>query len=741
MQMLVDNTIFTYTMAVLTVWALFGSDIQMAATDSSADMGFLVLTIICLIGFASELLLQSLSKDGYFLGFYFYLDVIATVSMLFDIPAVMEALTTVMGGGSGGDVSDSTTMLKAARASRAGTRAGRIVRLVRLIRILKLYKQISQQQDGAEDEAEEEEENPESKVGSKLSDLTTRKVIIGVLAMLFILPVFDMGGGYLGDASFAEPMGLQMLHYTYAHGGVTPEFENEKATYLQMTTGSKKGGKETQYVYELTMCDDVIYSDPPPFELRKGTENLQYRFKDPDICDGKVSTVKINQRWSNQMQGILNMLQTVFICIVLAGGAMMFSKDANDLVLRPIERMVKRFQDMADNPLAKRQKVKKGDDEEQQFETKMLENAFEKIYSLMTLGFGDAGAEIIGTNMQSGGDLDPMVPGQKMVAIFGFCDIRQFTDTTEVLQEGIMEFVNNIAKIVHMEVSLHSGSANKNIGDAFLLVWKFRKDITIEDVANAGRCPSDKREAMSKIADQALASFIIIMTALKRSKRLKLYMEDERLTQRIPNFAVRMGFGLHAGWAIEGAIGSEYKIDASYLSPNVNMASRLEAATKQFRTPILLSEHFVALLSPATQARVREIDRVTVKGSNQPVSLFTYDCDMSRVAFPDEGSIKEEYQSFSEREFEQEYDENPDIVATKSSTPEFLARFGEGYQAYKDGDWGKAKKILSQIIEEKMDSTGAQVGDGPSVTLMGVMEEYNFVAPSNWKGFRELTEK
>lgn len=51
-----------------------------------------------------------------------------------------------------------------------------------------------------------------------------------------------------------------------------------------------------------------------------------------------------------------------------------------------------------------------------------------------------------------------------------------------------------------------------------------------------------------------------------------------------------MGFGLHVGWAIEGAIGSEYKIDASYLSPNVNMASRLEAATKQFGTTILLSE-------------------------------------------------------------------------------------------------------------------------------------------------------
>ena len=39
-----------------------------------------------------------------------------------------------------------------------------------------------------------------------------------------------------------------------------------------------------------------------------------------------------------------------------------------------------------------------------------------------------------------------------------------------------------------------------------------------------------------------------------------------------------MGFGIHLGWAIEGAIGSEHKIDASYLSPNVNLAAWLEAA-------------------------------------------------------------------------------------------------------------------------------------------------------------------
>ena len=61
-----------------------------------------------------------------------------------------------------------------------------------------------------------------------------------------------------------------------------------------------------------------------------------------------------------------------------------------------------------------------------------------------------------------------------------------------------------------------------------------------------------------------------------------------------------MGFGLHVGWAIEGAIGSDFKIDASYLSPNVNMASRLEGATKQYGVPLLISgDLFVIMTSKA----------------------------------------------------------------------------------------------------------------------------------------------
>jgi class 3 adenylate cyclase len=89
------------------------------------------------------------------------------------------------------------------------------------------------------------------------------------------------------------------------------------------------------------------------------------------------------------------------------------------------------------------------------------------------------------------------------------------------------------------------------------------------------------------------------------------------------DFKVRMGFGLHVGWAIEGAIGSHFKVDASYLSPNVNMAARLEAATKLFNTDILISGNLRDILSTKFQSICREIDTVKVKGSDQAMRIFT----------------------------------------------------------------------------------------------------------------------
>jgi len=66
-------------------------------------------------------------------------------------------------------------------------------------------------------------------------------------------------------------------------------------------------------------------------------------------------------------------------------------------------------------------------------ETNILEKTIIKIGSLLALGFGEAGSNIIKDNIQSGSEINPMLPGKKVMAIYGFCDIRNFTDATEIL--------------------------------------------------------------------------------------------------------------------------------------------------------------------------------------------------------------------------------------------------------------------------------------------------------------------
>lgn len=73
------------------------------------------------------------------------------------------------------------------------------------------------------------------------------------------------------------------------------------------------------------------------------------------------------------------------------------------------------------------------DSKEGPFETVILEQTIIKIGALLALGFGEAGSKIIAENMGGSGDVNPMIPGNKVISIFGFCDIRNFTDATEVL--------------------------------------------------------------------------------------------------------------------------------------------------------------------------------------------------------------------------------------------------------------------------------------------------------------------
>jgi hypothetical protein len=65
-----------------------------------------------------------------------------------------------------------------------------------------------------------------------------------------------------------------------------------------------------------------------------------------------------------------------------------------------------------------------------------------------------------------------MVPGKRIDMVFSVVRIKQFTETTESLQDEIIVFVNKIVKIIHDVGKLWDGEPAKNFEDRYLLVWK-----------------------------------------------------------------------------------------------------------------------------------------------------------------------------------------------------------------------------------------------------------------------------
>jgi len=91
---------------------------------------------------------------------------------------------------------------------------------------------------------------------------------------------------------------------------------------------------------------------------------------------------------------------------------------------------------------------------------------------------------------------------------------------------------------------------------------------------------------------------------------------------------VQIGFGLHAGKAVQGAIGSHRKIDPSYISEAVELSEFLESSTKRYGVSVLMSGAFYSLLNPTTARRCRKVDSVLISDSSETDDQFAIEVDL-----------------------------------------------------------------------------------------------------------------
>jgi len=191
-------------------------------------------------------------------------------------------------------------------------------------------------------------------------------------------------------------------------------------------------------------------------------------------------------------------------------------------------------------------------------------------------------------------------------------------------------------------VKANGGAPNKNIGDAFLLVWvedqqpdtkiKRKPEHLLQQEEEERRKISDREDedgdsGYMMCGDGCLRAFCRVVIECNQSTEIKELSDNPAVQERMPGYRAKMGFGLHYGYAYEGAIGSNLKIDASYLSPDVKMAERLEAGTKLYGVLILMTEMFFDSCSEKVQQLLRKLDRVTANGIT--MELYTYDIDVA----------------------------------------------------------------------------------------------------------------
>jgi hypothetical protein len=87
---IVNNNYFVWFMTVLTITALFANDIQMAWLNAHSDEAFDIIQCFLFLCFLLEIIFTFFAKKNYLNSFFFWLDVISTISLIQDISFIFS---------------------------------------------------------------------------------------------------------------------------------------------------------------------------------------------------------------------------------------------------------------------------------------------------------------------------------------------------------------------------------------------------------------------------------------------------------------------------------------------------------------------------------------------------------------------------------------------------------------------------------------------------------------------------
>lgn len=184
-----------------------------------------------------------------------------------------------------------------------------------------------------------------------------------------------------------------------------------------------------------------------------------------------------------------------------------------------------------------------------------------------------------------------------------FADIRSFTALSEKMspQENF-DFINNYLKIMGPVIRKNGGIIDKYIGDAIMALFS----------------------APHSAIDAGIAML----------NRLTEFNHTEAQE-------IKIGIGINTGKLMFGVIGEEHRLQCTVISDAVNLASRLENATKTYGSSLIISQKTLDKLDNPSQYSMRFLDKVKVKGRSEKIKIFEiFDADEPQVKLDKQATLE-----------------------------------------------------------------------------------------------------
>jgi adenylate cyclase len=196
--------------------------------------------------------------------------------------------------------------------------------------------------------------------------------------------------------------------------------------------------------------------------------------------------------------------------------------------------------------------------------------------------------------------------GERKTITVLFADVRGFTGIAEQLQqepETLTDLINDVLSVLSEVVTNHHGTIDKYIGDCLMAFWN---------------APLDD-------PDHALHGVIAAAEMIEKVR-----------STRFSGFKLELGVGINSGTCVVGNMGSHARFDYTVLGDAVNVASRIQALTKDYDVPLLIGRETVELTSG--QFDFVELGSARVRGKQTEQLIYTLQKLVSQVRDADQGN-------------------------------------------------------------------------------------------------------